>query len=271
MISPKTANVLVLVPVRNASRHLAKFLTSMKKCLSIFRESHFYFIESYSTDNTLEELSNIKLKNQNVRFETLGSSGQDSFLRAQRIAIARNRGVEIAKEYSSFINYVIVADVDGVNSDLTSEALASCWKYSEWSMMSANQGWRYYDIWALRHRIWNPGDCWRSYDELKLELGSKASSDICVKSKMIQIPRNVSPISVESAFGGLAIYSIDSYLTSHYSGLQGSLEICEHVPFNTKLVRDGHKLFINPALINLKASTQLIGTIKANTLRILNI
>jgi hypothetical protein len=68
---------------------------------------------------------------------------------------------------------------------------------------------------------------------------------------MLIIPTTAPLIEVESAFGGLAIYRREALMKGSYAGLnlQGE-EICEHTVLHKTLVKENHKIFINPKLIN---------------------
>ena len=58
-------------------------------------------------------------------------------------------------------------------------------------------------------------------------------------------------IGVDSAFGGLAIYTASAFALGRYSGRDSRGKVvCEHVIFNMRLRRSGMAVFINPKLIN---------------------
>jgi hypothetical protein len=155
------------------------------------------------------------------------------------------------------------ADVDGVNQDLTEKAVLSCWTHENWDMMAANQPFRYYDLWAVRHPFWNPSDHGKLYSELAPVFGEKNALRLAYKARELSISSKTQPIQVISAFGGLAIYRSEIYLKSEYEGLNSEGEmVCEHVPFNISLYDRGAELFINPSLVNLRPFTQLRGILK---------
>lgn len=135
-------------------------------------------------------------------------------------------------------------------------------------MISANQPFRYYDIWALRAPGWSENDCWEEFRKLTQTMGRKRALKIAVTSRMHSIPVNSSPIEVDSAFGGLAIYRIEAFLRGNYLGenLLGE-EICEHVPFHKELRRYGYKLFINPKMVNLKPNRQRMTMVKETVVK----
>ena len=101
------------------------------------------------------------------------------------------------------VDYV-VADLDGVNAEFSSEAVANCWLRSGWDVCTANQDGPYYDIWALRHPY-----CRRMIAGAivmqSLGLSRFQSMYVSVFAR-IRISVDHDWIEVNSAFGGLAIY-----------------------------------------------------------------
>jgi hypothetical protein len=120
-------------------------------------------------------------------------------------------------------------------------------------MCAANQGDYYYDVWALRHEAWCPGDAWRERDALVPLLGTTAADEVALFSRMVHIDAQRPMIEVQSAFGGLAIYRRPALLSARYVGLDANgAEVCEHVALHAQMRSQGARLFINPALINAR-------------------
>jgi hypothetical protein len=80
---------------------------------------------------------------------------------------------------------------------------------------------------------------------------------------VFSLPKGAAPVSVDSAFGGLGIYKMQSAIGGAYRGerevcvtpsdaeeLKMTVQLCEHVPFNRRITRDGGRLFVIPSLIN---------------------
>jgi hypothetical protein len=156
-------------------------------------------------------------------------------------------------EYSK-CNYVIVADFNNLNNLINSSAIESCFTRDDWDVCCANQDGPYYDIWALRHPLWSPNDCWQELDFLRKYIKfPERALYAALQSRMIKIPKDSEWIEVESAFGGLAIYKREAMNESNYSAFDDSGKItCEHVPFNLGLRLKNKRILINPALINTK-------------------
>jgi hypothetical protein len=76
---------------------------------------------------------------------------------------------------------------------------------------------------------------------------------------MKSISPNTPLIPVESAFGGLAIYTMDAFLSGKYIGLSSEgYEVCEHVGFHQAIKERGLNIFIAPKLVNLLPKTQKV-------------
>jgi hypothetical protein len=126
---------------------------------------------------------------------------------------------------------------------------------SSWIAMTATQRAEYYDIWALRVKPVVLYDCWELITHLTLPLiSSSFLTDRLVRIHQAPVPRNISLIEVESAFGGAALYN-EKYLSKEclYNGRMTDVwwwpeEQCEHVPFHyciRKYVTE-QKIYINP-------------------------
>jgi hypothetical protein len=154
---------------------------------------------------------------------------------------------------TSKFDYLVVADMDGVNNELTSESIESCFtQESKWDVIFGNQLGPYYDIWALRHKYWCPTDCWQEFNFLVgagLNRGTALVSSVL--SRQIRIPIESPWIEVDSAFGGIGIYKAINLGGKFYVGIdsQGG-EVCEHVHFHNQIKSEGGRLFINPKFIN---------------------
>lgn len=255
MRKPLTSSkVLIVGLVRNCENAVEREVLTISSAFSEAEAVSFLIIESDSDDGTLTKLENLS-GNENFEFITLGNLRNQYPKRTERISICRNHYLEelrTRKKYKD-IDYVVVADFDGVNSELTSSAVESCWNLTEdWDACFANQSKAYYDIWALRHKTWCPNDCYQTYSFLFNNGVSKsAAKQAGVYSRMININQEKNPIEVDSAFGGLGIYKKSAILSGAYVGLDDSKEeFCEHVHLHTVMRDKGLMLYIVPSLIN---------------------
>ena len=175
--------------------------------------------------------------------------------RTERLAIARNKYLAFIREHVDPIEYpyIVIADFNLLNNKLSIESVLSSWSRSDWDVVTANQSARYYDVWALRHPLWSPNDCWEQHEFLKKYIKNpEIINSYSLRSRMLKIPKDSNWIEVDSAFGGFAMYK-SSFLIRDvfYEGKNdaGNM-ICEHVAFNRKIKDLGAKIFINTSLIN---------------------
>jgi hypothetical protein len=250
-----TANSILVVGVaRNCAQHIREDILSLKQSLVIFVKIQWLIVESDSDDNTVDTLATLSSEIPSFRFISCGKLQDKYLLRTERIAFCRNIYLKEIQENFLYqdVDLIMVADLDGVNNLITTEAISSCFKRNDWDVCTANQKTRYYDIWALRHASWCPNDCWRQRNFFKkYGLINDEAEFAAVYSKMIYIPKSSPWIEVESSFGGLAIYKKHTLVNAKYIGLrQDGSEICEHVPLHRQLKTLGFKIFINPDLIN---------------------
>lgn len=250
------AEVVVLGICRNVEDEIEPDVTRIMKAFEDFKRIHFRLIESDSKDRTLDVLNALSQQFPDFEYVTLGDLETKISSRVQRIAHCRNLCLKILNTDHNLksANYVVVSDFDGVNPLLTRRGVRSCWEREDWDVCTANQSGAYYDIYALRHSIWSPDDCWK-YEAQLLQSGMDPISarEKAVYARQIRIRPTSDWIEVDSAFGGLAIYRRETLKGVTYSAFnaQGE-EICEHVTLHSQLRSRNFRIFINPKLVNLK-------------------
>jgi glycosyltransferase involved in cell wall biosynthesis len=247
------ATMVVVGCVRNGARTVRRALETLARATADFASVQFLVVESDSTDATVATLTRLREQSERFQFISLGALAERISARTERIAHCRNRYLEELRNNSRYasVDYVLVADLDGVNDDLRREAVATCWSTDNpWDVVTANQRDAYYDIWALRHPDWCPVDCQQQYARLRAMFEKPRALAIAIHSRMVRLSPRAAWIEVDSAFGGLAIYRREVLLAGSYSGMQDGQSICEHVPLHAQLRAQGLRIFINPALIN---------------------
>lgn len=253
IVSFNNSNFLIVGLARNCGKHIQNEVETINKAFSDGKSTKWLIIESDSDDNTLVKLESLKSK-VNLNNISLGRLRDDYPKRTERIAVCRNMYLDEIRRNNDYANidYVVVADLDGVNSKLSSESVKSCWHSEyQWDACFANQSAPYYDIWALRHTFWSPNNCVEQERYLRsLGLDEFSCRYVSVLSRMVTIPINAKPIKVKSAFGGLGIYKKDLLNEGEYIGLnEEGDEVCEHVYFHVNHCNRAN-LFIIPSLVN---------------------
>lgn len=263
--------ILLVGTVSNVAKTIEKELNVVLKALSIFDRIEIFLVESDSVDKTNFVLEKIKSNNLNFDFKTLGNLREKYPNRVRRIAYCRNVYVEyIRKNYRiSEWSFVAVADLDGMNFKLSQNGIKSCLESDiEWDGVMANQCFGYYDIYALRAKNWVEEDCFEGLQKYKIKtlIQTKNKKSVCsyirnyiisdyarhkfIYSKMKRINRNSPWVSVNSAFGGFAIYKPWIFLDFDYKSISSGYTVSEHVDFHEKSSVAGARYFINPYMIN---------------------
>lgn len=254
MRKPESSQITVLGVARNIEFKIAHEIRRIDKSLKNFKRVNYIIVESFSNDKTLDKLKILKSRYINFDFESITDFGDtlNSF-RSYRLAAARNTALQIAKSKYASADYIFVCDLDGVNRDLTEASVLSNWKYSHWTMMSANQPGGYYDILALIQPYWNSIPYGQQMSELSKYMSDKNVKQLGLFSKSICIDKTDPIIPVQSSFGGGAIYKSENYFEQNYVGLDINMQqVCEHLSVNLNLSNCGNELFINPAFINVR-------------------
>lgn len=245
---------LVVGLAKDCAKTIKADVIRINDALKSAKGIHWLIVESDSDDCTVSQLKLLETLISNFKFFSFGNLRKIFPKRTERIAYCRNHYAEKIRVDKTYVDvdYVIVADFDGLNTLISQEAIETCWTRNDWDMCAANQNGPYYDIWALRHPEWSANDCWSQYHFMnKFSLNFEKNLFSSVYSKMITIPKDHDWIAVDSAFGGLAVYRKKTFQYCEYKGVtEKNIEICEHVFFHEVLSQNGAKLFINPALIN---------------------
>jgi hypothetical protein len=188
--------------------------------------------------------------------------------RVERIRFCRNKYIEFLKKRQNSpqrFDFVMVADLDNVNSKLSRKSVVSCFTTNLiWDACFSNQSFGYYDLYALRAPEWINHDIFKelraAFSQIHTNDGKWSSlvgyfqrdrlRKVHIYENMRKIPSQHAWIKVQSAFGGAAIYRADILSSTDYSAINLNNQICEHVDLNMKLHNKGKNLFINPQFIN---------------------
>jgi glycosyltransferase involved in cell wall biosynthesis len=254
----KNANrsAVIVGCARDCEVFLPAVLENITTIADVYSQAAFVFVENDSTDNTREILERWLSKRGKSFLVCPNELVGQVTKRTARLATARNTYMDaLHYHHLAQFDHLVVLDFDDVNTNLISkDSLAAAIRFLDSSSQNAavfaNQL-PYYDIWTLRHDVWCPDDCFAEIENRPAYLPWHRAVERYVASRQLNIPPNIPPIAVRSAFGGLGIYKLDFVREARYVGLRpdGS-EICEHVAFNEAAVRAGGVLYIFPGFLN---------------------
>ena len=218
--------------VKNLSFHLGKSSPS------------WFLIESNSTDTTVRELKKLSGIIPNFFFQSL--SGGDSKDRIYELSKARERIVDYVKALDRPPAYVLMVDLDQ-EYDWQNLELRIC--LDKFDAVFCHQN-PYYDILALEIRGESPGSR-KVPASLLQDLGFKLWQFL-VATPLAQIRYGAinKPIEVESAFGGMALYRTEVFVSGTYHSREvsgGSLiDNCEHINFHKSLPESYGSRWVDP-------------------------
>ena len=241
----KQYSVIIAGTCRDNEEYIKKTLAIFDKIGGQFKDYIVIIYENDSTDKTRDILLKNKKKNYTYIFE----DNVDIKERTQRIAYCRNKILKNVDRIRQNYDYLIMADMDDViNKGTIVNTINTCFKYPEnrWSVMTANQKYEYYDVWALRVPGVLETDCWIDVakDRKRGVSEGQAEQRRIVKFQN-PIPR-VGLVEVNSAFSVVAVYRLKDIGGCTYNGLRENKSmVCEHVPFHECIRNRGHKVFIN--------------------------
>lgn len=250
--------ILICLTCRNVEDFCYSLAKNIKKYSSFFINHEVIVVESNSQDNSfISFASALSYFGLNFKVISLKSTKENS--RIKNITTARNRYMQEIKQKSGF-KYCLFLDADEVNTeDFEEEGFLSNFNQpfeSEWSAVSANSGYRYYDIFALRAKDWVENNYEEKIAQRRSFMSRGDAANIFLQSKMIHIPSYYKPFLVESAFNGTCLFKTEKIknLTYKYTEGDDGEPVCEHVDFFKQL----KKVFINPCFINQNSPSEHI-------------
>jgi len=257
------SKIAIAAIARDAMPHLGNTLALVDELASKFRSASFYCFENDSTDGTDRVLDDFAIRQWvTVEHATLNRPDYRGFEAGRTHALAeyRNRCRDWVEASAKDANYVAVLDLDphgGFSIDgalnsvgwLCDLACDSGPKSIPGAMasvsllvghMDGETRLAQYDAWAARLNFWE-------------DRRDKPGGMLWFHT--LFPPTGSQPIPMNSAFGGLCIYTKDAYLAGRYVGGD-----CEHVAFHRAMREAGHQLYLNPgsryaAILNAEAQT----------------
>ena len=271
MYIPIVSKVILVGTISNADKQLEQDFARVYKSLHFFEEVDVFLVESDSSDATIDVLNRIGKKIPNFNYVSLGNLKSVIPNRIERIRKCRNMYVEYIRNRIDLKkwDYVVVADLDGMNSALKSDSILRVFSsQTSWDACFPNQKFGYYDLYALREESWMPRDCFQELNSRKSEIPKRElghfhllnklrnildydrARKLVLYNKMHVISKRAKWIEVNSAFGGLAIYKSKWFIDFDYSKFsESNVLVSEHVDFNLKCTNAKAKFYIVPKFI----------------------
>ena len=246
------SRIIVVGTVRNVDKSIEGEIHRLNRAVAKFKSVSFFIVESDSQDETIAALERLEKTVKNFHYITLGDLRNSIPNRIARLSKARNAYVDYVKVNKAEFDYVLVADLDGVNIAINDEKIATSFEKLGWGACTANQIGPYYDIYALRAKNWSETDCWAHAKSLiKDGVHPAMAWRLAIRDKQRKIDPDESWIEVDSAFGGLAIYATEAFCLGAYSAdSKREKSVSEHVSFHEFLRDAGWSIYINPKMTN---------------------
>jgi hypothetical protein len=276
---PRFRNRAVFVGcARDCAATLPHALRNISNIAKLFAESAFVFIENDSGDSTKSVIQNWCRTRPTARLISLDGLSESCPFRTIRLETARNSYLSLIRAEFNEFDYLFVLDLDEVNAGLidihaVERAVEFMARDRNYAGVFANSETYYYDLWALRHPVHCPRDIWEEACDYALAhrvTDEEAFRQTVVKRFFRISPQSLTPLEVDSAFGGFAIYKIKSILDNKRSYFGQKIktirlppsedpkefgwQCCEHVAFNAGFRELGQRLFVLPGLVNFDAA-----------------
>ncbi len=255
---PEDSAITVVGIVRNAARTLREDVERITRALDFAKSVSWFLVESDSTDRTVAVLESLAETVPGFRYRSLGAFAEHMPEEPRRNAHCRNIYLDDVENGYVESDYVVVADLTGLNTHITRDGVLSCWQSHDWDVCAANQRGPYYDVGALRHPIWCPQGLSEYQRFLETHGGGAYRGRLAHFVTMVQVPEDSPWIEVDSAYGGFALYRRSALVAGRYDGVDGEgQEINAHVALHEGLRAQGYRIFINPHMVNAEVVRQV--------------
>lgn len=242
----KDSDAVIVAIARNAMPAIGNTMLLSAAVASGFRSCKMFVFENDSDDDTSVLLDAVAADHGNwftVRHETLGGIDARGFEpeRTTRLAYCRQQCLDWVRANASDTSWTIVLDTDPAGGFSVDGVFNSVYRLADrmadhgglraggmasYSLWRTPAGIAHYDAWAARPLCW-----WRDRRD---EIGFQWFSAFLP-------PVGSPPMPMNSAFGGLAVYRTEAFLSGGYSGGD-----CEHVPHHRRMRDEGYQMYLNP-------------------------
>lgn len=236
---------------RSAMPHLKNTLRLVDELAGYWRGCDYYIYENDSADDTAQVLDDFAAPRQwvTVEHETLSREDFRGFQpeRTVRLAEYRGRCQAWVREHMRAAGYVIVLDTDphgGFSVEGVFNSLGwLCDLRGEYFHKRHPAAMASHSLFVRREQLPDGAKALgiAAYDAYAARLNWWEDRRHHEWFHMLMPPIGSPPIPMNSAFGGLCLYTRDAYLAGEYQGGD-----CEHVTFHRSMQRAGHQLYLNP-------------------------
>jgi hypothetical protein len=240
---------------RNVAYRVENFRKHAESIIDLFHPtSRILICESDSQDNTLEKLRQW----HRAEVYSYGHLSIKMPERERRLEYCRNVLLERARQLQA--DYMLHVDVDIFAVNVNSFLSNFDYETNDWSVMTANLGSIYNDIWAVRtlsDTVLNY-DCWH---RVRAVLKKNNYCEHSVYYYIVYIHQKPYPhhrelLEVRSAFGGAGLYKMEAVKGCYYNASAPNPAdnvTCEHVPFHLCIrEKNNARIFINPKFTDKK-------------------
>ncbi len=201
--------------VRDCAPYLPQVLANCVRFAGTTEKAFFLFAENDFTDATKAILANWCDGRINAHILCFDGLHARLSKRTERIAFLRNQILESIREQGlADYDALCVLDFDEVNAgEITPEGFSAAVEFllsaPENAGVFAVSDPIYYDIYALRHEHWSPGDCWKAVRAAPAEQRAEVFQTL-VCDRQVPIAKTAAPIAVDFGFRRLGALSARS-------------------------------------------------------------
>lgn len=251
-------NIIIAVLARDCEDSLKTNIPLIEKLRAQFSWSQVVVVENDSIDSTKDLLNDWKINSNNVDIisndygtktipdkSDLIKNPLTSYQRIEKMVFYRNLYLDYIKQVQHPVDLVIIIDIDVLKISLTGLINAINSFDDKTGAVFANGistmqtplgvSEIYYDIFAVQEYPLNKF----SYSTKSLNKTFKSINKNVKKSPLYE---------VISAFGGVGIYNYNAIRDLRYKTVLNPLNlreaICEHIPFNQEIIKQGFNNFI---------------------------
>jgi hypothetical protein len=134
------SSLLVTGLVRNCAHSIRADIQRVQSAVQGLGRLRWLLIESDSDDGSVDELNKLAEEQSDFKFISLGELRSSKPFRTDRLAFCRNVYLAELHENPAYldVDFLLVADFDGINTLLTPAAMRSCWHRNGWDVCAAN-------------------------------------------------------------------------------------------------------------------------------------